>query len=133
MKQIDRLTRALAHSEAKFAAAKLEDATRREPTHYGEGVTDASAAAPAAAVAAARASPPPPDDAAETGIQYSLSQAELRVQLAAAHDRTSRLRAQLADCGRETRGGASAGWRRDEDVKKMMEEQSEKYGGLCVK
>ena len=117
MKQIDRLTRALAHSEAKFAAAQLEDATRREQSHYGEGVTDASAAAPAAAVAAARATPPLPDDAAE-----------LRLQLAAAHDLLSRLRAQLADCGRETRGGASAGWRRDEDVKKMMEEQSEKYG-----
>jgi hypothetical protein len=128
LKQIDRLTRALAHSEAKFATAKLQDATRREPSHHGEGVTDASAAAPAAAAAAARASPPPPDAAAETGIQYSLSQAELRLQLAAAHEHLSRLRAQLADCGRGTGGGASAGWRRDEDVKKMMEEQSEKYG-----
>jgi hypothetical protein len=111
LKQIDRLTRALAHSEAKFAAAKLEDA-RRGPSHIGEGATDASATTPAAAVAAALASPPPPDDAAE-----------LRLQLAAAHDRMSHLRAQLADCGRETRGGSSAGWRRDEDVKKMMEEE----------
>ena len=116
------LSRALAESQRAATAARLEESNKREKTHEKEAAAASAAIAAAAAEFASKA-----DNEDLASSTTSPDAADVRQQLSVAQATISHLRAQLAR-SRDSRFASSNAWKSSEDVNRLLEEQSEKYG-----